>query len=291
MRIIEIPPNCSNSHSNNVQNNDDYLLGVTLIDEKEYQVNRDFCIGRGQQSVVYEGTFGEVKVAVKTIRLSNTVPKDAIKEISVLKSINHKNCIFLHGVCIEKKKISLLLEYVKGITLAELIDEEDHRLHYEFCRHKPKIAIQLTTAVKVLQDNILVNEHSDIKICDFGLGKFTLTQTNLRTTTGRTMVGSRAYSAPEIILLNEPATVWSDIWSIGVIIFEVFKEDSAWPDISDPQQLEDLLRKKSKPYSLTIEDVRFIDIKDVIESCFSHLKEERPSAIELHNRVKNALEK
>lgn len=124
LRIMESDANCNGppkivqGTSERTSSGDGYLKGVKIVTRDDFTVHKDRCIGRGQQSIVYEGTFGQLKVAVKTIKLYNAIPKDAYKEINILKSIDHKNFVFLHGVCIEKKLISILLEHVNGITLS-----------------------------------------------------------------------------------------------------------------------------------------------------------------------------
>lgn len=179
---------------------------------KKYQfsIDKNKCIGNGQQSVVYTGTFGQSTVAMKTIRLYNTISKDTYEEIDILKSIDHKNFISLMGVCLGKKEIYLLSEYFAGTTLTVLIDDEYKRKEYQLSGNKNHIVLELTDALRFLQDrenpmhrdskldNVLVNKHHELKICDLGLSEFTLTQTSLRKTIGRRPVGNRVYCAPEI---------------------------------------------------------------------------------------------
>lgn len=277
---------------------DEYLEGVKILRNNEFSVNKSRQIGNGQQSVVYEGTFGDLKVAVKTIETYTSVSNETRNEIQVLKTICHPNFIVLKGVYLERKQILLLLEYFQSINLSDLIDDEDNREEYQLRENKCKIVVQLTNALKFLQDrknpilyrdlkpaNILVNKKLEVKICDFGLSKFMMTQTNMRSTVGRPAVGTFVYSAPEIILNNGPATVYSDIWSLAIIIVELFKEDAAW-NISDASQLQDLMRDGKTPDTLSLEDRMFDQISSIVEACFQYEKQDRPAAA-IYKHVQN----
>lgn len=114
--------------------------------------------------------------------------------------------------------------------------------------------MQLAAAVKFLQtrtnpiihrdlkpENLMINSRCEIKICDFGLSRFTIMQTNLRSTIGRRQLGTPAYMAPEIILDKQSASLSSDVWAVGIIILEIYEEDSVW-DLENPSDLEKKLR-------------------------------------------------
>lgn len=65
--------------------------------------------------------------------------------------------------------------------------------------------------------NVLLSEEGDIRICDFGLGKYFVDESKLHATSA---LGSPYYMSPER-LLQKKYYFNSDIWSLGCIIFEV----------------------------------------------------------------------
>lgn len=277
----------------------DELQGIREVQKTAFTVNKLQPIGSGQQATVYKGQLDSDIVAVKVIKTYGKVTQDLRNEICVLNALNHPNFVCLKAVCVEKNTISLLLDYFDGITLSLLLDDEDLQKMYCFREKKKKIILQLASAVKFLQtrrnpiihrdlkpENIMVNSRCEIKICDFGISKFTIMQTNLRSTIGRRQVGTPAYMAPEIAVDKEPASLSSDIWAVGIIILEIFKEDSAW-DLEDPSEHAKKLRDREKC------DLSFVpaNLKDVVAQCLSYEKEKRPTAAQLYQALKEAYNK
>lgn len=126
---------------------DNNLQGVLMKKKDDFMVEKDTPGGMGQQATVYKGTFGKTVVAIKIIKFYSVIPKVTYKEIDVLKSLNHVNFIKLLAVCVEKKRISLLLEYFQGKALSYIIDDEDLHKEYRFKSNKGRLILQLTAAL------------------------------------------------------------------------------------------------------------------------------------------------
>ena len=80
--------------------------------------------------------------------------------------------------------------------------------------------------------NILIYKNYLVKICDLGVSKgdFIFTK-NLQTLGVNNFKGTLPYMAPEVVA-EEEATVYSDIWSLGCTLIEVYQEKVLW-DIDD----------------------------------------------------------
>lgn len=96
---------------------------VSSIKRSEFETKE--MIGSGSQGKVYRGSFGDIEVAVKVIKLYTTNTEHISQEAKILKRVENINFIGLYGVCMEKKQVSLIMEYFKSVALCDLIHGED----------------------------------------------------------------------------------------------------------------------------------------------------------------------
>eukprot|EP01119_Soliformovum_irregulare_P019785 TRINITY_DN6334_c0_g1_i1.p1 TRINITY_DN6334_c0_g1~~TRINITY_DN6334_c0_g1_i1.p1 ORF type:complete len:221 (-),score=49.75 TRINITY_DN6334_c0_g1_i1:209-871(-) len=208
--------------------NGDYSDDLWFYDQRNfhqyYQIGRE--LGRGTFSIVYEGldkSSGK-RFAIKCIQKKRIKTKFLQREIEIMKTVSHPNIIKLFDVMEDLETIYLILEYVAGGELFDLLEAEE-RLPEEFV----KIVIkQVLSAVDYLHkmkvahrdlkpENILwmpnANGMPHIWIADFGLSR--LFDQNLSM---ETQCGSIEYTAPEVAG-GQRYTEACDLWSIGVMTF------------------------------------------------------------------------
>lgn len=198
-------------------------------------------LGTGGMATVWlaEDTILNRKVAIKTFKIDNN-DNEAIKrfnrEANAVTSLSHPNIVSIYGVENEDNFYYLILEYVDGMTLKEfMINNENISLSTVISIMK-QISDGLSHAHKngiihrdIKPQNILLTKNLECKITDFGIsrayGDTTLTQTNQ-------MLGTVYYLSPEQARGNV-ATAQSDIYSLGILMFELltgkipFKGESA----------------------------------------------------------------
>ena len=198
-------------------------------------------LGTGGMATVWLGydTILDRQVAIKTFKIDAN-DEDAVKrfnrEAKAVTSLSHPNIVSIYDVENEGEFYYLILEYVEGMTLKDYMIKNP-RLPIETIVHIAKqIAAGLSHAHQngiihrdIKPQNILMNENLTCKITDFGIarayGDTTLTQTNQ-------MLGTVYYLSPEQARGNV-ATAQSDIYSLGILIFEMitgqipFKGESA----------------------------------------------------------------
>lgn len=243
-----------------------------------YLYNNNF-IGKGSFSKVYVGyKKGDIKkenkYAIKKIYKKNDEKylKYVDKEIEIMKKLNHKNIIKLYDIIYTEKYIFLVLEYCDS-DLHNFINRTD--LDEDNIKY---IIRQITDALKYIMDNnivhrdlkpqnILINNNLAIKLCDFGFAR-----EFKGTLLTETICGSPLYMAPEI-LNNHKYNLKSDIWSLGIIMYEMFMKDHPFK----ANNMADLINKlnSNKPILLNndinekckelIYNLLIIDYKDRIE--------------------------
>ena len=184
-------------------------------------------IGKGAFSTIYKGRHKETNklFAIKEISFENLEKiRESIKrEFTLMKKLNHKNIIRLHEVFFDndEKNIYLVIDYYSKGDLSKFLGGKALKEKYA-----KKYMRQLTMGLKYLYEkqilhrdlkpqNILVTDEGNIVITDFGFARYTDNENMLNT-----LCGSPMYMAPEI-MLKKRYNNKSDLWSVGVIFFEL----------------------------------------------------------------------
>ncbi|MDZ7720214.1 MAG: protein kinase [Balneolaceae bacterium] len=187
-------------------------------------------IGEGGMGVVYlaQDTRLNRKVALKF--LPKHISKDQSKhdrfrvEAQAAAGLNHRNIAQVYAIEEANGELCIVLEYVKGDELKDVIDE--NKLTPE---DKIEIAIDIAEGIKAAHEkgivhrdiksrNIMVNSSNKVKIMDFGLARL---EGSDQPASSDTTAGTTAYMSPEQLRGNE-ADNRSDIWSYGVVLYELF---------------------------------------------------------------------
>ncbi|XP_078260408.1 cyclin-dependent kinase 2-like isoform X6 [Rhinoraja longicauda] len=211
-------------------------------------------IGEGTYGVVYKAmnkVTGEM-VALKKIRLDaemEGVPSTAIREISLLKELNHRNIVRLLDVIHSEKKLYLVFEFLNQDLKKYMDSAPPTGLPLQLVK---SYLFQLLQGVafchshRVLHrdlkpQNLLINDGGAIKLADFGLAR--AFGVPVRTYTHE--VVTLWYRAPEILMGCKFYSTAVDVWSIGCIFAEMFFSESF---IVRPHQLPLVCcRRDSRP--------------------------------------------
>ncbi|GAB0099953.1 Cyclin-dependent kinase 1 [Sergentomyia squamirostris] len=215
-------------------------------------------IGEGTYGVVYKGRnkqTGQI-VAMKKIRLESEdegIPSTAIREISLLKELKHKNIVTLEDVVMEENRLYLIFEYL-SMDLKRYMDSlvpDDKMLGEDLVR---SYLYQITSALlfchkrRVLHrdlkpQNLLINKDGIIKIADFGLGRSVGVPVRIYTHEIVTLW----YRAPEILLGSKRYSCPVDIWSVGCIFAEMATRKPLFQGDSEIDQLFRMFRVLQTP--------------------------------------------
>ncbi|XP_074652153.1 cyclin-dependent kinase 2-like [Tubulanus polymorphus] len=213
-------------------------------------------IGEGTYGVVYKAKYkltGKI-VALKKIRLdteSEGVPSTAIREISLLKELDHSSIVSLLDVIHNDKKLYLVFEYLNqdlkkfmdnappsGIPLP-LIKSYLHQLlqGIAYC-HTHRVLHR-----DLKPQNLLIDCEGSIKLADFGLAR--AFGVPVRSYTHE--VVTLWYRAPEILLGCRYYSTAIDVWSIGCIFAEMITKRPLFSGDSEIDQLFRIFRTLGTP--------------------------------------------
>lgn len=202
------------------------MIGKVLGDR--YEVIEK--IGGGGMALVYKAKCRLLNryVAIKVLRPEFTEDDEFVKkfkrEAQSAASLSHPNIVGIYDVGTENNNYYIVMEYIKGQTLKELIKFKG-TLGVEYATN---IAIQICYALDhahknhivhrdIKSHNILISEDNSVKVTDFGIARAVSSSTI--TNTGN-VIGSVHYFSPEQAR-GGYTDEKSDIYSLGVVMYEM----------------------------------------------------------------------
>jgi serine/threonine protein kinase len=199
------------------------LAGRTLAGR--YQI--ESLLGRGGMADVYRGTDTTLErpIAVKILTdRSDPVLRRFLREAQSMARLNHHNIVAVYDAGQADGLSYIIMELVSGRTLAQ-IPADELTMHVAI-RHFIDLLEALAYAHEqsiihrdVKPSNVMVTDDGTVKVMDFGLSRRT-SEMSSETNAGE-IVGTIAYLAPERFL-GKVADARSDLYSVGVVMYEVF---------------------------------------------------------------------
>jgi LIM domain kinase 1 len=213
------------------------------VETKNYRIFRASDLVKG--SLLGKGFFGEVylvthketgeKMVLKELyRVEEDAQLNFLKEVAVLRSLNHENVLHFIGVLYRDKKLHLLTEYISGGTLKERIQDMNKSLSWEkrICFAKDiSSGMRYLHSMNIIHrdlnsNNCLIREDGSVVVADFGLAR--IISSNKRYSNGKrrdrrkryTVVGNPYWMAPEM-MKGKKYDEKVDIFSYGIILCEV----------------------------------------------------------------------
>ncbi|MFA6147135.1 MAG: serine/threonine-protein kinase [bacterium] len=188
-------------------------------------------LGQGSMGIVYKAHDPnlDLVLAVKVLRpeclQGETLVKRFLAEARVLGRLDHPNIVRVYNVDEDQGTVYIAMEFLEGEGLNDLAKRK--RLSpEEIAGLGAKIAGALGYAHSkgivhrdVKPGNILVRPDGNPKVTDFGIARIEDTAEHLRTQAGE-ILGTPAYMSPEQVL-SEPVDGRSDIFSLGIILYEL----------------------------------------------------------------------
>ncbi|OON17389.1 putative src, partial [Opisthorchis viverrini] len=203
-------------------------------------------LGAGQFGEVWKGRWnGSMDVAIKTLKPGTMSKEDFLKEARIMKRLHHPKLVRLYAVVTadpiyivtELMSLGSLLHYLRdgpgrNLELKLLIDMvaqiASGMAHLEKERY-----IHRDLAAR----NVLVSENNTVKVADFGLARIIDTASETYTAKQGAQFPIK-WTAPEAALLGR-FTVKSDVWSFGIVIYEIITHgQTPYPSMNNTQTLQ-----------------------------------------------------
>ena len=226
---------CTNNEEEKPSSQRAYNRRVTQSKNKDIRKNYEFI------SMLGNGSFGKVRLyrdknfkellfAIKTLKKEGISPYQfnlLKREVDILSNMDHPNIVKYFGIFEDDLFIHIVMEYLKGQDLSKIISLKNYN---DFSENQMGIIIQqLLKALSFIHskkiihrdikpENILFSDKKNLytlKLIDFGLAANS--DQEIKT------VGTPSYMSPEMIDGN--VTYVSDIWSVGVIVYQMITGD------------------------------------------------------------------
>jgi tRNA A-37 threonylcarbamoyl transferase component Bud32 len=207
------------------------------------------CLGRGGMGAVYKARQPRLErlVALKILAPEKqSDPQFAERferEARVLARLNHPNIVSVFDFGEVQGRFYLIMEYVDGLTLRQVM-QAAKMAPAEALELVPKIcdALQYAHSQGIVHrdikpENILLDKQGRVKIADFGIAKIAGVETKGMSLTGaRDVMGTPVYVAPEQV--EKPQTVdhRADIYSLGVVFYEMLTGELPLGKFSPPSK-------------------------------------------------------
>ena len=269
-------------------------------------------LGEGAFGKVYKGELvcypsdnAITKVAIKTLK-ENAAPKvqgDFRREVDLMTDLKHPNIVCLIGVCVREEPMCMLFEYMTHGDLHEYlimhsphsdVSVSDDEGTQQVLGHGDMlyIASQIAAGMEYLAShhfvhrdlaarNILVGDHLTVKISDFGLSRDIYSSDYYRVQS-KSLLPVR-WMPPESILYGK-FTVESDVWSFGVVLWEIFSFGlQPYYGYTNQEVIEMIRARQILPrpedcpppmYSLMME-------------CWNEVPSHRPAFRDIHTRLRS----
>ncbi|CAH2054780.1 unnamed protein product [Thlaspi arvense] len=200
-------------------------------------------IGQGSCGTVYHGLWFGSDVAVKVFskqEYSKEVMQSFRQEVSLMKRLRHPNILLFMGAVTSPPRLCIVSEFLPRGSLFHLLRKSRSKLDW---RRRIHMALDIAHGMNYLHScippivhrdlksaNLLVDRNWTVKVADFGLSRIKH-ETYLTTKSGK---GTPQWMAPEV-LRNESADEKSDIYSFGVVLWELVTEKIPWETLNSMQ--------------------------------------------------------
>ncbi|KAI3512380.1 hypothetical protein L1887_19695 [Cichorium endivia] len=200
-------------------------------------------IGQGIVKFVWDCISCTVDVALKVFN-KQEYPDDVIlsfrKEVSLMKRLRHPNILLFMGAVTSPQHLCIVTEFLPRGSLFRLLQRNTIKLDW---RRRIHMAMDIARGMNYLHhcnppiihcdlksSNLLVDKNWNVKVGDFGLSRIKR-ETYLSTNTGK---GTPQWMAPDV-LRNEQADEKSDVYSYGVVLWELTTEKIPWDNLNSMQ--------------------------------------------------------
>src|SRR5258706_6434959 len=168
-----------------------------------------------------------VKALRSTIAPSSPFASHLAREAGLLAKLHHDNILELYDFVRTEAAMWLVLEYVDGVSLAEVLSKSERLTLHGAIAIGLEIARALSHAHErgiihrdIKPSNVLVSKRGEIKLVDFGIAHDDRIPSSPEPLEGGSTFGTPAYMSPEQIL-GEPLDARTDIFSLGVVLYQL----------------------------------------------------------------------
>jgi serine/threonine protein kinase len=253
-------------------------------------------VGAGSFGTVYRADWHGSDVAVKVLMdqdVGEAQLKEFLREIAIMKRVRHPNVVLFMGAVTKCPHLSIVTEYLPRGSLFRLINKAANGemldlkrrlrmaldvakgINYLHCLNPPIVHWDLKTP------NMLVDKNWSVKVGDFGLSRFKANTF----ISSKSVAGTPEWMAPEF-LRGEPSNEKCDVYSFGVILWELLTMQQPWSGLGPAQVVGAVAFQNRR---LPIPKDTSPELAALVESCWDDDPRQRPSFSSIVDTLKKSL--
>ena len=240
----------------------------------------------------------EKEYIIRHVIIKDMTKKNVFDDLEILKKLDHPNIIKVKEVFIQSKPVeavNIVTEYADGDDLEQKIKEQKNKpfTETEILDYFTQIclALQYLHKKKIIHRNIKSSNIFLMKSGIVKLGGFKISKPLKKVVIKADKMEQRLYYLSPEILSNKPYNVKSDIWALGILLYELLTFKMPFND----QSLNKLTIKINKGDYAQPSSEYSSEIKDLLKKCLTTNPDIRPSIDEIlnlpliKNRINNKL--
>ncbi|XP_075691721.1 tyrosine-protein kinase BTK [Rhinoderma darwinii] len=264
--------------------------GSWEIDPKDLTFLKE--LGNGQFGVVKYGKWrGQHEVAIKMVKEGSMSEDEFIEEAKCMMKLSHQNLVQLYGVCTKQCPIFIITEYLSnGCLLSYLKEARSHvgpgellSMCGDVCAAMTYLESKQFLHRDLAARNCLVAEDGAVKVSDFGLSRYVLDDEYTSSLGSKFPV---RWSPPEVLLYSKFSSK-SDVWSFGVLMWEVFTYGKMPYERFSNSDIADQIIKGVRLYRPQLATEK---VYSAMLSCWEEKADERPTFRNLHAAILEIME-
>uniref|UniRef100_A0A8C9ZY58 Tyrosine-protein kinase n=1 Tax=Sander lucioperca TaxID=283035 RepID=A0A8C9ZY58_SANLU len=225
-------------------------------------------LGSGQFGLVRLGKWrAQHRVAIKAIREGAMYEEDFIEEAKVMMRLSHPKLVQLYGVCSQQKPIYIVTEFMEHGCLLNFLRQRRGSFSLGCLL---SICLDISEGMEHLEANgfihrdlaarnCLVNDSLVVKVSDFGMARYVLDDQYTSSSGAKFPV---KWSPPEVFNFCKYSSK-SDVWSFGVLMWEVFTEGRMPFEQSQNHEVVTLVTKGHRLYRPKMATPAIYDIMQI----------------------------
>lgn len=255
---------------------------------------------------MYKGIWksgGTIEVAVKKLNpgceTMNEILQSFEKEIELMSGFRHPNVVQIYGVCSDANEsgsstasgswtpYSIVMEFMAGGALDKILYDHSHDLSES--RRSSIIEDCLSGLIylhsqgimhrDIKSANVLLDHNQHAKWTDFGISRI-VDEQQKTLTKGQ---GTVSWMAPEIIRGETHYTMKADVYSFGILLWEIVARQQPFKELTNQFQIYERILSGMRP---TLPSTTPTLLAEIIQWCWQSEAEARPSMEQIQERFK-----
>lgn len=252
-------------------------------------------MGKGAYGEVFEGEYRKSVVAIKVYdfrgQLAEQQQAEILHEADLMESLRSEYLVGFRGICFDPR-YCLVMEYCAGGSLrARLAKNQEIALPEQLrWAMQTSYGIYQLHSVRIIHrdlkaDNILLDAQGHAKVGDFGLSLVKSSSASQSKKSSGNVAGTLPWMAPELFTAK-PNTASTDIYSLGVILWEIASRKQPYSDVM-PAVIVGMALAGTRP---SVEAAWPLVLRTLMQACWDANPQKRPTAEKVGDECKTALD-